>query len=120
RTQFLRNRVSVQRRVNRAGRGCVVRLWTGPTSNSGVPCNRVQRVRHSSPAGTGSCLGVDRQLIVKFEKDLANDLYKLWNRSRPAVTFVHRCGGLELPNGNGGTRPLSTPTVGTASNNRLR
>ena len=56
--------------------------------------------------------GVDGQSLAMFEKDLKNNLYKIWNRMSsgsympPAVRLV------EIPKGNtGATRPLGIPTV---------
>jgi len=56
--------------------------------------------------------GVDGQSLAMFERDLKNNLYKIWNRMSsgsympPAVRLV------EIPKGNtGATRPLGIPTV---------
>lgn len=55
--------------------------------------------------------GVDEQTIEDFEKDLKNNLYKIWNRMSsgsyipPAVLLV------EIPKKDGGKRPLGIPTV---------
>ena len=55
--------------------------------------------------------GVDGQKIEDFEKDLKNNLYKIWNRMSsgsympPAVKLV------EIPKSGGGKRPLGIPTV---------
>jgi RNA-directed DNA polymerase len=56
--------------------------------------------------------GVDGQTLAMFDKDLKNNLYKIWNRmssgsyTPPAVRLV------EIPKGTTGeTRPLGIPTV---------
>lgn len=55
--------------------------------------------------------GVDEESIVDFEKDLKNNLYKIWNRmssgsySPPPVLEV------EIPKKDGRTRKLGIPTV---------
>lgn len=62
-------------------------------------------------ANRGSA-GVDGQSIAEFEKDLSNNLYKLWNRlasgSYFPVPVVRR---VEIPKGDGRKRPLGIPTV---------
>ena len=55
--------------------------------------------------------GVDGESLTAFDKDLKNNLYKVWNRmssgsySPPPVRLV------EIEKDNGGTRPLGIPTV---------
>jgi RNA-directed DNA polymerase len=55
--------------------------------------------------------GIDAQTLEEFDQNLADNLYKLWNRlasgsyQPPAVKRV------EIPKANGGTRPLGIPTV---------
>ncbi len=55
--------------------------------------------------------GVDGQSIEEFEKDLGNNLYKLWNRMSSGSYFPSPVRRVEIPKGNGGTRPLGIPTV---------
>jgi retron-type reverse transcriptase len=55
--------------------------------------------------------GVDGQSITEFEKDLANNLYKLWNRMSSGSYFPPPVRRVELPKDGGGTRPLGIPTV---------
>ena len=61
-------------------------------------------------ANKGSA-GIDTVSIEEFEKDLKNNLYKLWARMSsgsympPAVLLV------EIPKKDGGKRPLGIPTV---------
>jgi RNA-directed DNA polymerase len=55
--------------------------------------------------------GVDRESIADFERDLKNNLYKIWNRMSsgsylpPAVLLV------EIAKKGGGVRKLGVPTV---------
>jgi len=56
--------------------------------------------------------GVDGQTLADFEKDLKNNLYKLWNRMSSGSYFPPPVRLVEIPKGNTGqTRPLGIPTV---------
>lgn len=55
--------------------------------------------------------GVDGQSIEKFERDLENNLYKLWNRMSSGSYFPPPVRRVEIPKDNGGKRPLGIPTV---------
>jgi group II intron reverse transcriptase/maturase len=55
--------------------------------------------------------GVDDQSIEEFEKDWKNKLYKLWNRMSSGSYFPSPVLRVEIPKGDGGTRPLGIPTV---------
>ena len=56
--------------------------------------------------------GVDDQSIKDFEKDLKDNLYKIWNRMSSGCYFPPAVKAVEIPKGNGGTRTLGIPTVG--------
>ncbi|HEY2758119.1 MAG TPA: group II intron reverse transcriptase/maturase, partial [Pseudolabrys sp.] len=55
--------------------------------------------------------GVDRQSIADFEADLSNNLYKLWNRMSSGSYLPPPVRRVDIPKGDGGTRPLGIPTV---------
>ena len=56
--------------------------------------------------------GVDGQSLAAFEKDLKNNLYKIWNRMSSGSYFPPPVRLVEIPKGNTGkTRPLGIPTV---------
>ena len=55
--------------------------------------------------------GVDGQTIAAFEADLSNNLYRLWNRLSSGSYFPAPVRRVDIPNGDGGTRPLGIPTV---------
>ncbi|TWT80380.1 Group II intron-encoded protein LtrA [Planctomycetes bacterium CA13] len=56
--------------------------------------------------------GVDGQSLADFEKDLKNNLYKLWNRMSSGSYFPPPVRLVEIPKGTSGqTRPLGIPTV---------
>ena len=50
--------------------------------------------------------GVDGQSIADFEADLANNLYKLCNRLSSGSYFPPQVRRVDIPKGDGKTRPL--------------
>jgi len=55
--------------------------------------------------------GVDGQSIEEFEKDLSNNLYKLWNRMSSGSYFPSPVRKVDIPKPDGRMRPLGIPTV---------
>ena len=55
--------------------------------------------------------GVDEQSIKDFEKDLQNNLYKLWNRMSSGSYFPPPVKAVSIPKKDGGERRLGIPTV---------
>lgn len=55
--------------------------------------------------------GVDGQSIEEFERDLKNNLYKLWNRMSSGSYFPPPVKRVQIAKRGGGTRPLGIPTV---------
>lgn len=55
--------------------------------------------------------GVDDQSIEEFEKDLRNNLYKLWNRMSSGSYLPPPVKRVEIEKRGGGMRPLGIPTV---------
>jgi RNA-directed DNA polymerase len=55
--------------------------------------------------------GVDGQSITAFEENLSANLYKLWNRLASGSYFPPPVRRVEIPKGDGRTRPLGIPTV---------
>ena len=55
--------------------------------------------------------GVDDQTIEEFERDLANNLYKLWNRMSSGSYFPPPVKRVNIEKRGGGLRPLGIPTV---------
>ena len=56
--------------------------------------------------------GVDDQSIEEFERDLKNNLYKLWNRMSSGSYFPPPVKRVQIAKRGGiGTRPLGIPTV---------
>jgi RNA-directed DNA polymerase len=61
-------------------------------------------------ANRGSA-GVDGESIQAFEKDLSNNLYRIWNRMSSGSYFPPAVRRVDIPKGDGRTRPLGVPTV---------
>ncbi len=55
--------------------------------------------------------GVDHQSIEEFEKNLKDNLYKIWNRMSSGSYFPPPVKAVEIPKKNGGQRILGVPTV---------
>ena len=55
--------------------------------------------------------GVNDQTIEEFERDLANNLYKLWNRMSSGSYFPPPVKRVNIEKRGGGFRPLGIPTV---------
>jgi group II intron reverse transcriptase/maturase len=55
--------------------------------------------------------GVDGESLAAFEKDLQDNLYKIWNRMSSGSYFPPPVRLVEIPKKDGGKRPLGIPTV---------
>lgn len=56
--------------------------------------------------------GVDQQSIDDFEMNIQGNLYKIWNRMSSGCYIPPPVRLVEIPKGDGKTRPLGIPTVG--------
>ena len=75
-----------------------------------IPKRAVWEAYQRVKANRGAA-GVDDQSIEVFEKDLKNNLYKLWNRLSSGSYFPPPVKRVEIDKRGGGTRPLGIPTV---------
>src|SRR6201991_1273496 len=75
-----------------------------------IPKREVWEAYKTVRANHGAA-GVDGQSIADFEADLANNLYKLWNRLSSGSYFPPPVRRVDIPKGDGKTRPLGIPTV---------
>jgi len=55
--------------------------------------------------------GIDGQSLERYEKDLKDNLYRLWNRMSSGSYFPREVRRVEIPKASGGLRPLGIPTV---------
>ena len=65
-----------------------------------------QRVKANKGAA-----GIDEQSVEEFEKDLKDNLYKLWNRMSSGSYFPPPVRTVKIPKAGGGERKLGIPTV---------
>ena len=65
-----------------------------------------KEVRKNRGAG-----GVDGVSLKKFEEDLENNLYKIWNQMSSGSYFPPSVKAVSIPKKNGGERLLGVPTV---------
>ncbi len=76
-----------------------------------IPKRLVWEAYKSVKANKGAA-GVDGQSIEDFEKDLKNNLFKVWNRMSSGSYFPPPVRAVEIPKPHGGgTRILGIPTV---------
>ena len=55
--------------------------------------------------------GIDGVSIVEFDQDLSKNLYRIWNRMASGCYFPPPVKRVDIPKGDGRTRPLGIPTV---------
>lgn len=55
--------------------------------------------------------GIDQQSLKDFDKDLRNNLYKIWNRLSSGSYFPPAVKAVSIPKKSGGERILGIPTV---------
>lgn len=75
-----------------------------------IPKREVWEAYKKVRANQGAA-GVDGQTIADFEADLANNLYKLWNRLSSGSYLPPPVRRVDIPKSDGKTRPLGIPTV---------
>jgi len=61
--------------------------------------------------GKGGGAGVDQQHITDFEKNLKDNLYKIWNRLSSGTYFPPPVKAVPIPKKSGGVRILGVPTI---------
>ena len=59
----------------------------------------------------GGAAGVDKQSLEDFERDLKNNLYRIWNRMCSGSYFPPPVKAVPIPKKSGGTRILGVPTI---------
>lgn len=91
----------------------VNQLWEEPVSRAKpfeIAKRDVMDAWYSVKRNRGA-QGIDEQTIADFEGDLANNLYKLWNRLSSGSYFPPAVRGVEIPKRDGRKRQLGIPTV---------
>ena len=59
----------------------------------------------------GGSAGIDHESIEDFERNLKENLYRIWNRMSSGCYFPPAVKGVPIPKKSGGTRLLGVPTV---------
>ena len=83
-----------------------------PEAKSYVISKQVVWQAYQKVKANHGAAGVDGESIEAFEKDLQNNLYKIWNRMSSGSYFPPPVRVVEIPKASGGLRPLGIPTVG--------
>src|SRR4051812_3958325 len=92
------------------GRSCVGEL-KAPDKPFDISKRAVWEAYEKVRANKGAP-GVDKVSLAEFEKDLKNNLYKIWNRTSSGSYFPPPVRAVEIPKPHGGgTRTLGVPTV---------
>lgn len=80
------------------------------TKSFEIPKQLVMDAYKAVKANAGSA-GIDEQSIKDFEKNLKDNLYKIWNRMSSGSYLPPPVKAVEIPKKNGGKRMLGVPTV---------
>jgi RNA-directed DNA polymerase len=81
-----------------------------PTKPFGIAKHIVLEAYKAVKANQGSS-GIDGETIDMFEKDLKNNLYRIWNRMSSGSYFPPSVKAVPIPKKSGGNRVLGIPTV---------
>jgi len=89
------------------------RDWEEPLSKAKPFCisKRVVWEAYKRVKANKGGAGVDGESIADFERDLKNNLYKVWNRMSSGSYFPPPVRAEEIPKDDGGKRALGIPTV---------
>ena len=75
-----------------------------------IPKHLVMKAFKLVKSNAGSA-GIDKQSLQDFEKNLKDNLYKLWNRLSSGTYFPPPVKAVPIPKKLGGERILGVPTV---------
>ena len=84
---------------------------SGPTNKPFAISKELVMEAYGRVKANQGAAGVDGVSLEEFEKDLRNNLYKIWNRMSSGTYFPPPVKAVEIPK-PGGTRMLGVPTVG--------
>src|SRR2546425_528362 len=93
-------------------RGAVNQQWEEPVPEAkpyDIPKQLVWEAYRRVKANRGAA-GVDGESLAAFEKDLKDNLYKVWNRMSSGSYFPPPVRLVEIRKDDGGKRPLGIPT----------
>lgn len=75
-----------------------------------IPKNIVVQAYREVKSNAGVA-GVDEETIEEFERNLKDNLYRIWNRMSSGSYFPPAVKGVPIPKKSGGMRLLGVPTV---------
>ena len=116
----LRSSEEVRESGRSEGGACSEAKFVGPTRNGRSSkdkakpyCISRQEVleAYSKVKSNKGAAGIDEQTIADFERDLKNNLYRVWNRMSSGSYFPPPVRTVKIPKAGGGERPLGIPTV---------
>lgn len=76
-----------------------------------IPMEIVRKAYLQVKSNAGSA-GIDGESMEDFEKNLEDNLYKIWNRMTSGSYFPPPVKAVEIPKKSGGIRVLGIPTIG--------
>lgn len=80
------------------------------TKQFNIPKQLVMQAYKLVKANAGAA-GIDQQSLKDFERNLKDNLYKLWNRMSSGSYFPPPVKAVAIPKKSGGERILGVPTV---------
>ncbi len=80
------------------------------TKHFSIAKSQVMQAYRLIKANAGAA-GVDQQSLKDFDRDLKNNLYKIWNRMSSGSYFPPAVKAVAIPKKTGGERILGVPTV---------
>ena len=126
-TRFTIERVKIGHSLPKAARACALLGGSRhPACRDGQPREREEPASQAKPfsiakrvvveaykrvKANGGAAGVDGESIEAFERDLKNNLYKIWNRLSSGTYFPPPVRSVGIPKKDGGERRLGIPTV---------
>lgn len=85
-------------------------LFTTESKQIPITKKMVKEAYRKVNSNKGSA-GVDKESLEKFQEDLLNNLYKIWNRMSSGSYFPQPVKEVVIPKAGGGERKLGIPTI---------
>ena len=76
-----------------------------------IPKQLVMQAAYLKVKANKGAAGIDEETIDEFERELKNNLYKIWNRMSSGSYFPPAVKRIDIPKKSGGKRTLGIPTV---------
>lgn len=74
-------------------------------------CKKIVVEAYQRVKANKGCSGIDGESISKYEGNLKDNLYKLWNRMSSGSYFPPSVKGIDIPKKDGSKRTLGIPIV---------